>query len=74
MIRLVSGDTYDLAKDYEEHTSLIEALKRGKPAAVRQAFAAITEVFHLQDVENLRASGVQQRTVPGRKLLDVTAP
>jgi hypothetical protein len=53
---------------------LIEALKRGKPAAVRQAFAAMTEVFHLQDVENLRASGVQQRTVRGRKLLDVTAP
>lgn len=74
IIRLVSGDTYDFAKDYDEHTSLIEALKWGNPPAVRQAFSAITEVFHLQDVENLRASGVQQRTVRGRKLLDVTAP
>ena len=67
MIRLVSGDTYDLAKDYEEHASLIEALKQGKPAPVRQAFAAITEVFRLQDVENLRASEAQHRTAVGRK-------
>lgn len=45
MIRLVSGDTYDLAKDYEEHASLIEALKQSKPPAVRQKFAAIIEIF-----------------------------
>ena len=67
LIRLVSGDTYDLAKDYEEHASLIEALKQGKPAAVSHAFAAITEVFRLQDIVNPRAPKAQHRPAAGRK-------
>lgn len=55
MMRLVSGDLYDFGKDDEEHAALLAALRKGGPQTVRKAFGAMTEVFRLQDVENLRA-------------------
>jgi len=60
MIRVVSGDLYDSTKDHEEHAALLVALQQKKPAEVREAFRAITEVFRLQDVENLRAFEAKQ--------------
>lgn len=73
MIRLESGESYDFVKDYEEHTDLIEALRKGRPKLVREAFAAITEVFHSQDVENLRASGTPHEPMRRRTLKQATA-
>jgi DNA-binding GntR family transcriptional regulator len=63
MMRVVSGDFYDSAKDHEEHTALLEALRKKRPPEVREAFRAMTEVFRLQDVDNLRASEARQARV-----------
>jgi DNA-binding GntR family transcriptional regulator len=67
MIRVVSGELYDAAKDHEEHAALLAALKRKKPPEVRNSFRAMTEVFRLQDVENLPASEARQAKASAKK-------
>jgi len=54
MIRVVSGELYDLTRDHEEHAAMLTALKSGTPREVGIAFRAMVEVFRIQDVENLR--------------------
>ena len=73
MMRLASGDLYDFAKDHEEHSALLATLRKGGPQAVRQAFRAMTEVFRLQDVENLRAFEERQQAESPRKQAGVAA-
>jgi len=73
MMRLVSGDLYDFAKDHEEHAALLATLRKGGPQAVRQAFRAMTEVFRLQDVENLRAFEERQQAESPKKQAGVPA-
>jgi DNA-binding GntR family transcriptional regulator len=60
LILLFSGDTYDFAKDNEEHQVLLAALQKGGPDEVRKAFREMTEVFRLQDVRNLLAQPLDQ--------------
>ena len=72
MMRLVSGDLYDFAKDHEEHAALLATLRKGGPQTVRNAFRAMTEVFRLQDVENLRAFEERQQAESPRKQAGVT--
>src|SRR5438876_3562687 len=67
MIRVVSGEFYDAAKGHEEHAALLAALKGKKPSEVRNSFRAMTEVFRLQDVENLRASEARQAKASAKK-------
>jgi len=69
MIRVMSGHLYDSAKDHEEHAALLAALRKKKPPEVREAFRAITEVFRLQDVENLRDSEARQAKASAKKQL-----
>jgi DNA-binding GntR family transcriptional regulator len=73
MMRVVSGDFYDFAKDDEEHAALLATLRKGGPQTVRNAFRAMTEVFRLQDVENLRAFEERQQAEPSRNRTGVTA-
>src|SRR3989454_5771655 len=73
MMRVVSGDLYDFAKDHEEHAALLAKLRKGGPQAVRNAFRAITEVFRLQDVENLRAFEERQQAESPKKQAGVPA-
>lgn len=54
LLLLFSGDTYDFAKDYDEHRVLLAALRKGGPEDVRRAFREITEIFRVQDIHNLR--------------------
>ncbi len=67
MMRVVSGDLYDFAKDHEEHAALLGTLRKGGPQAVRKAFKAMTEVFRSQDVENLRAFEERQQAESPKK-------
>lgn len=55
LIFLFSGDTYDFAKDYEEHQTLMAALRKGGPEEVRRVFREMMEIFRVQDLGNLRA-------------------
>lgn len=53
LILLFSGDTYDFAKDHEEHQVLLAALQKGGSDEVRKVFREMMEVFRIQDVRNL---------------------
>lgn len=73
MMRVVSGDLYDFAKDHEEHVALLATLRKGGPQAVRKAFRAMTEVFRLQDVENLRVFEERQQAESPKEQAGVAA-
>ncbi len=67
LIRISSGDLYDFEKDHEEHVALLATLKKGGPDEVREAFRAMVEIFHVQDVDYLVASeGKRASASPSR--------
>jgi hypothetical protein len=58
----LKGSSFE--KDHEEHAALQVALKGGGPDDVRDAFRAMVQTFHIQDVEHLRSS--ENKCQPGR--------
>lgn len=55
LIKASSGDPYNRAKDLEQHRTLANAFRGGKPEHVRKVFEEIMDVFRSQDIRNLHA-------------------
>lgn len=51
MLRSVMGDSYDHAKDDDEHRALLSSLREGSSEDAMDVFRSMIEVFHTQDAD-----------------------
>lgn len=55
LMKAKAGDTYNQAKDLEEHRTLVNVFIDGGPEKVEKVFRQIMGIFRIQDVQNLQA-------------------
>lgn len=55
LMKATAGDTYNQAKDLEEHRTLVNVFIDSGPEKVQKVFRQIMGVFRIQDVQNLQA-------------------